>query len=68
MDSDPLVADSLDSSTITTASAPAGSGAPVMMRIASPLRSTRSVDTPAATSSTTSTQTGTAATSTACTA
>ena len=42
-----------ESSTMTTASAPAGIGAPVMIRIASPRASTRSVAAPAATSATT---------------
>ena len=46
------------SSTMTTASAPAGIGAPVMIRIASPGCSTRSVAAPAAISSTTGSSTG----------
>ena len=51
------------SSTITTASAPAGTGAPVMIRIASPGCSSWSEYAPAATSPTTASSTGTRATS-----
>ena len=49
------------SSTITIASAPTGMGAPVMMRMASPCWSTRSVYPPAATSPTTGSTTGASA-------
>jgi hypothetical protein len=55
-------------STITTASAPSGSGAPVKMRMASPAPSARVAGCPAATSCTTGSVTGAPATSLARTA
>jgi hypothetical protein len=55
-------------STMTTASAPSGSGAPVKMRIASPGPSGRVAGCPAATSATTGSVTGAEATSSARTA